>query len=198
MTGTPLLGGYAEFDVADLLPALVAGAVFALANDSLVAVVVALASGQRVSTMLREDVRFKLETSGVLVALAPLAALLADTSLLMLPLLALPVLAVRRAAHLAVLRERQSLHDPLTGLANRELFRRRVERAVASAPGEDRGVAVLMVDMDHFKDVNDILGHHVGDQLLREIAGRIERAAVRRTGSTRPSPVSGATSSRSC
>ncbi len=178
LTGTPLLGGYTEFSVGDLVPALVAGAVFALANDSLVAVVVALASGQRVSTMLREDVRFKLETSGVLVALAPLAALLADASLLMLPLLALPVLAVRRAAHLAVLRERQSLHDPLTGLANRELFRRRVERALASAPGEDRGVALLMVDMDHFKDVNDILGHHVGDQLLREIAGRIERAAV--------------------
>jgi diguanylate cyclase (GGDEF)-like protein len=126
--------------------------------------------------MLRQDLRFKLETSGILVALAPPAALMADTSLLMLPLLVLPVLAVRRTAQMAVLRERQSLHDPLTGLSNRELFRRRVERALDAGRDDERGVAVLMVDMDHFKDVNDILGHHVGDQLLREIGCRIERA----------------------
>jgi diguanylate cyclase (GGDEF)-like protein len=127
--------------------------------------------------MLVEDIRFKIETSGVLVALAPVAALLVEESVLMLPLLVLPVLAVRRTAHLAALRERQSLRDPLTGLANRELFRRRLDRALsAAAPGEDAGVAVLMIDMDHFKDVNDTLGHHVGDELLCELARRIEHA----------------------
>ena len=172
LSGDPYFGGYQHFQVADLLPALVAGAVFALVNDSLVAVVVALASGQRVGAMLREDVKFKLETSGVLVALGPLAALVVDVSVLLLPLLVVPVVAVRRTTHLAVLRERQSLHDPLTGLANRELFRRRVER-VLDSPGADQHLAVLMVDMDHFKDVNDTLGHHVGDELLRR--GRPDR-----------------------
>lgn len=178
LSGSPFLGGYEHFQVDHLLPALAAGAVFALVNDSLVAVVVALASGQGVVAMLREDVRFKLETSGVLVALGPLAALVVDVSVLLLPLLVVPVVAVRRTTYLAVLREKQSLHDPLTGLANRELFRRRVERLL-DAPGDaDQRLAVLMVDMDHFKDVNDTLGHHVGDELLRTVAARID-ATVR-------------------
>ncbi|GAB4067986.1 hypothetical protein GCM10028777_25570 [Angustibacter speluncae] len=178
LSGSPFLGGYEHFQVSHLLPALAAGAVFALVNDSLVAVVVALASGQGVVAMLREDVRFKLETSGVLVALGPLAALVVDVSVLLLPLLVVPVVAVRRTTYLAVLREKQSLHDPLTGLANRELFRRRVERLLDAPAGADQRLAVLMVDMDHFKDVNDTLGHHVGDELLRTVAARID-ATVR-------------------
>jgi diguanylate cyclase (GGDEF)-like protein len=184
LSGDPFLGPYQHFQVVDLVPALLAGAVFVLVNDSLVGVVVALASGQRVSAMLHEDVRFKLETSGVLVALGPLAALVVDVSVLLLPLLVVPVVAVRRTTHLAVLRERQSLHDPLTGLANRELFRRRVERGLDAPGGADQHLALLMVDMDHFKDVNDTLGHHVGDELLRRVAGRIDRAVKAGLGGT--------------
>lgn len=178
--GVPFTGGVAAFGADLVLPCLLAGFTFAIVNDGLVSVVAALATGQSVAAMVRDDIRFKLETSGVLVALGPIAALVVGTSVLMLPLLVLPVLAVRRTSQVAALREHQSLHDPLTGLANRVLFRRRLERAVES--DGDSGLAVLMIDLDHFKDVNDTLGHDVGDDLLREFAHRIEDAAARHGG----------------
>ncbi|MFI5955056.1 diguanylate cyclase domain-containing protein [Cryptosporangium sp. NPDC051539] len=71
-----------------------------------------------------------------------------------------------------------SLHDPLTGLANRVLFSERIERALASAERRQRHVGVLLLDLNRFKQVNDTLGHHVGDALLTEVAARIG-AAIR-------------------
>ena len=56
--------------------------------------------------------------------------------------------------------------DELTGLPNRTLFRDRLHQAVAHAKRENRLVAVIFFDLDHFKKINDTLGHHVGDQLL--------------------------------
>ncbi len=64
--------------------------------------------------------------------------------------------------------------DMLTGLPNRALFRDRLLQAMAQAKRTDTLLAVMFLDMDNFKDVNDTLGHAVGDRLLREIAGRIK------------------------
>lgn len=64
-------------------------------------------------------------------------------------------------------------YDPLTGLPNRALFRDRLLQAMAQAKRSDTLIAVMFVDIDDFKDVNDTLGHAVGDQLLKEIAQRI-------------------------
>ncbi|AVU73998.1 MULTISPECIES: phosphodiesterase DibA [Pseudomonas] len=63
-------------------------------------------------------------------------------------------------------------HDPLTGLPNRLLFSDRAEQALASSQLHKRGCALLLVDLDHFKNINDSLGHHVGDQLLKSVAER--------------------------
>jgi diguanylate cyclase (GGDEF)-like protein len=67
----------------------------------------------------------------------------------------------------------QAFHDSLTGLANRVLFRDRVEHAVARAQRDSGLVGVLFIDLDDFKVVNDTLGHAVGDQLLIAVAERI-------------------------
>jgi diguanylate cyclase (GGDEF)-like protein/PAS domain S-box-containing protein len=72
----------------------------------------------------------------------------------------------------------RALHDPLTGLANRELILDHLERAAARAQRQGDEVAVLFVDLDHFKDVNDTYGHEVGDTLLMAVADRL-RSAVR-------------------
>lgn len=64
-------------------------------------------------------------------------------------------------------------HDPLTGLPNRTLLRDRYEQSVAFAQREGNMVAVLYLDLDHFKNINDSLGHPVGDKLLIEAAARI-------------------------
>lgn len=69
-----------------------------------------------------------------------------------------------------------ALHDPLTQLANRALFRDRVEHAIAAMGRGGRGVAVLFIDLDNFKRVNDSAGHAVGDQLLMAVADRLTRA----------------------
>jgi diguanylate cyclase (GGDEF)-like protein/PAS domain S-box-containing protein len=67
-----------------------------------------------------------------------------------------------------------ALHDPLTGLANRVLFRDHVERALAGRHRRRGKVAVLFLDLDNFKVVNDSLGHQTGDRLLIEVARRLE------------------------
>jgi diguanylate cyclase (GGDEF)-like protein/PAS domain S-box-containing protein len=74
----------------------------------------------------------------------------------------------------ATLNEHQALHDGLTGLANRALFRDRIEHSLAAARRGGEQVAVLMMDLDRFKEINDSLGHSAGDTLLVELSHRIE------------------------
>jgi diguanylate cyclase (GGDEF)-like protein len=70
--------------------------------------------------------------------------------------------------------ERQALHDALTGLPNRLLFADRVGHALAAAGRTGARPVVMLLDLDHFKAVNDTLGHHCGDQLLIELAARLQ------------------------
>ncbi|MHC8297283.1 phosphodiesterase DibA [Pseudomonas sp. LB3P58] len=65
-------------------------------------------------------------------------------------------------------------YDPLTDLPNRLLFTDRTEQALASAQIHKRGCALLMIDLDHFKMINDSLGHSIGDQLLKGVAERLK------------------------
>lgn len=64
-------------------------------------------------------------------------------------------------------------HDPLTALPNRLLFHDRLQHAMVRAAREHEQLAVLFIDLDRFKNVNDTLGHHVGDELLKQVAGAL-------------------------
>jgi diguanylate cyclase (GGDEF)-like protein len=75
--------------------------------------------------------------------------------------------------------EHRAFHDPLTDLPNRSLFLDRLTHAIDRADRASTEHAVLLLDLDSFKDVNDGMGHQVGDELLKEIAGRLNRKTRR-------------------
>jgi diguanylate cyclase (GGDEF)-like protein len=78
---------------------------------------------------------------------------------------------VRALAHT----RREALTDDLTGLANRRMFRRRLDETIAAARVTGGRVALLIIDLDQFKELNDTLGHSAGDELLQEIGPRLKR-----------------------
>lgn len=86
--------------------------------------------------------------------------------------------ALAEAAEARDVVQHMAHHDALTGLPNRLLFRERLDAALASRSASNMQIAVLYLDLDHFKDVNDRLGHAAGDELLACVSARI-RAEVR-------------------
>ncbi len=178
LTGRTLLQGGRLDAPGDLPAALAAGLTFYAVNCTLVGVVTALARREAVFAQVLASFRPQAVLSAVLLALAPVVAFCAEHSLWLLPLLLSPIVAVHQSAQVAAQREREALHDGLTGLSNRTMFRLRAQAAMDDADRLGEQVAVMLVDLDHFKEINDTLGHHAGDEVLVHVADRL-REAVR-------------------
>ena len=138
-----------------------------------------IALAQRVSVFkyMARDLLFQASINGLMLGLAPIVVLAADFALPAIVLLFLPILAVHRGGREAIAKEHQALHDALTGPARTASC-----SATASTSRSAPDVAtatpsvVMLMDLDHFKEINDTLGHHMGDLLLQEVSRRLQRA----------------------
>jgi len=116
-------------------------------------------------------------SSNITVVTAAVATLLNVALLLAVFLLARREIKERRQAEEVV--RFAATHDPLTGLPNRLLLAERANRSLGAARSEGHGVAMLFIDLDRFKIINDTLGHGAGDRLLQNVAGRLARCVRR-------------------
>jgi len=99
--------------------------------------------------------------------------LLGGLALLYLALFPIVASASRRLRRQAAENEHMALHDPLTDLPNRSLFQDRAEQAILATRRHPGRVGLMLLDLNRFKEVNDTLGHHNGDLLLKEIGQRL-------------------------
>ncbi|MFG1883475.1 putative bifunctional diguanylate cyclase/phosphodiesterase [Micromonospora sp. NPDC049102] len=175
--GTIFSGGHLHWtDVA-----AVGGATLAwfVVNYGLVSWAVRLRFGDRWWPTVRQGVGFELLSTGSLLLLAPVLVAAARLSAALIPLVLVPLFAVYRMARLTVEQQHLADADPLTGLPNRKALLTEVAEQVhlhaeRTARGEPGGhLALLLIDLDRFKNVNDALGHAVGDRLLVEVSARL-------------------------
>ncbi|HTZ42870.1 MAG TPA: GGDEF domain-containing protein, partial [Jatrophihabitans sp.] len=126
--------------------------------------------------LVTQDFLHYTATTFSVLALSPLVVVVANTAWELLPLLLIPLVLVFKMAQMSLEREHQAGHDPLTGLANRMLLQESLATELARSKRDGRPFGLLLIDLDHFKEVNDTLGHHVGDQLLINFAARLSHS----------------------
>ncbi|MEW2636465.1 bifunctional diguanylate cyclase/phosphodiesterase [Streptomyces sp. NPDC048389] len=114
-----------------------------------------------------------------LVGIAPLICVVAVAMPLLLPLFAVPLIALDSTLWIARARAEEQLRDPLTGLPNRQWLLERTWSALEDAEGSGARAALVLIDLDRFRSVNDTLGHLAGDRLLLQIAERLRQALPR-------------------
>ncbi|MET9450104.1 putative bifunctional diguanylate cyclase/phosphodiesterase [Streptomyces cinerochromogenes] len=114
-----------------------------------------------------------------LLGIAPLLCVVADAQPILLPLFAIPLIALDSTLWMARARAEEQLRDPLTGLPNRQWLLERIWTALDDAERIGARAALMLIDLDRFRSVNDTLGHLAGDRLLLQIADRLRLALPR-------------------
>ncbi|MDQ1048777.1 bifunctional diguanylate cyclase/phosphodiesterase [Streptomyces sp. V4I2] len=114
-----------------------------------------------------------------LLGIAPLVCVVAAAKPILLPLFAIPLVALDSTLWIARARAEEQLRDPLTGLPNRQWLLERIWTALDDAERIGARSALMLIDLDRFRSVNDTLGHLAGDRLLLQIADRLRLALPR-------------------
>lgn len=122
-----------------------------------------------------EDFGYYFFTTMAVLAVSPIVVFVSAQPTF-LPLLLLPLYAVRKTASISREKEHQALHDSLTGLPNRKMILGELATRIDEARRKQVNIAFCLLDLDRFKEVNDTLGHQVGDRLLAVVAQRIQGA----------------------
>jgi len=156
---------------------LAAAAAFFATNHLLACAAGALLARLPIIGYLREDLAFQAWTAGCVLAFAPALLASADASVALVPVCFLPMLAVYFGGRQAVISSHRAHHDTLTGLPNRPSLTEALQEALDRAAREGGSVAVMLLDLDDFKSINDTLGHELGDLVIQRVARRLHTAA---------------------
>ena len=157
-----------------LVAAVAGGVVIFATNTILTAIALSLRFDRPLISILLSSLEPGLLIDALLLALAPILVVVARVSIVLEPLLIATVWAIYRNAATALKSHHEATHDLLTGLPNRRLFFEQAQEALERAGRRNRRAAMIHVDLDGFKAVNDGLGHHVGDLVLRAVAERLQ------------------------
>ena len=183
LVGGPALAADLKISVDEVVAILGAAVVWFAINELLISTAVWLRFGgswlREVADGLGDEA---LSTLGLL-ALGPLIIATGNFSPALIPLMLIPLFAVNELARHADEEQRKSLLDELTGLANRKGLFTQVraeahafQQRISRVPGDARRMALMLLDIDQFRQVNDALGHVGGDRLLGAVAARLESA----------------------
>src|SRR5262245_3157645 len=179
LSGLPIMDGLASSDgtlATGDFPAVVLGAgAYFVVNATVVGIAVALYRHATIIEYLRSDAAFIAMLGAVLLSLAPIVIASISYSPALVPLLIGPFFLVHRFARQSSRAQYAATHDSLTSLANRARFQELVSATIADR-GERAHFAVLLLDLDRFKEINDTLGHHYGDRLLAKVGPRLSLA----------------------
>jgi diguanylate cyclase (GGDEF)-like protein len=170
----------------DELPIVLAAATaFFVTNHVLACAAGALLARLPIVEYLRDDLAFQAWTAGCVLAFAPALLASADASVALVPVCFVPMLAVYFGGRQAAISSHRAHHDALTGLPNRASLAESLQEALDRAEGERRPVAVMLLDLDDFKSINDTLGHELGDLVIEHVARRLSRALAEGAGDER-------------
>ncbi len=157
---------------------LLAAVAFFATNHLLACVAGALLARVPIVGYLHEDLAFQAWTAGCVLGFAPALLASADASVTLVPVCFVPMLAVYVGGRQAVISNHRARHDGLTGLPNRSSLAETLQEALDDAQSEERAVAVMLLDLDDFKAINDTLGHELGDLVIQRVARRLGHAVA--------------------
>ncbi len=166
----------AEMSIHQLPVLALAWGVYFLANLAMVATAISLREGTSWWDEFVDEIGYYAVTTFAVLALSPLVVVVTIASWQLIPLLLLPLFLVYKTASISREKEKAALHDALTGLANRKRLTEQMAAAGEISLRSGRPMALCLLDLDRFKEINDTLGHHTGDRLLEIAAHRLVRA----------------------
>lgn len=156
---------------------VLSGVTIVVLNTAVVALSMSIRRRIRFLALMQRGLAIRITAEGALLSLAPIWVIAVDFGLVLLPLLGITTALVFRSTRQALERSHEAHHDSLTGLINRRNFLETLDETVAQSHTDSAVLpATLVMDLNDFKDINDRLGHQLGDSVLIAFADRLERS----------------------